>query len=276
MNAVITELWIYPVKSLRGIPLQSARLELHGLEHDRRFMVVDAGGRFISQREVAGMALVGVTLTDRGVELTAPPQFSGERIEVDVADAGAPNLTVSVWDDTLDATAAWPNADKALSRWLGVACRLVYMTDPQTARQVDQDYGEAEDRVSFADGFPLLVANQSSLDAVRAFPNCSDVEMNRFRPNIVLSGDTPWDEDHWTTLETGGVTMRVVKPCARCVITTIDQATGERSALNEPLRSLAKFHRDKRGRIIFGQNVIPDGVADLSVGDPVAVTIKTR
>lgn len=274
MNVEITELWIYPVKSLRGIRLPSARLELHGLENDRRFMIVDENGRFVSQREVARMALVGVELIDRGVTLFAPTDLPHEAIEVRIPDAAEANLEVSVWKDSLKATAVWPEADAALSRWLGVTCRLVYMADPETARPVDPDYADAGDTVSFADGFPLLVANERSLEAVRDFPDCETVEMIRFRPNIVVSGENPWDEDRWLILETGGTTMRVVKPCARCVITTIDQQTGERSAINEPLRSLAKFHRDARGRIIFGQNVIPDGTAELRVGDAVRVTAQ--
>lgn len=220
------------------------------------------------------MALVGTALIDGGVRLTAPPQFPDEAVDIRTADAPDANLLVSVWKDEFEATAAWPNADDALSRWLGQPCRLVYMANPQSARPVDPDYAHADDRVSFADGFPLLVANQRSLEAVRNFPDCGSVEMNRFRPNIVLSGELAWDEDYWLTLETGGTTMRVVKPCARCVITTIDQQTGERSAINEPLRALAKFHRDKRGRIIFGQNVIPDGTAELHVGDTVRVTSR--
>ncbi len=272
MELTITELWIYPVKSLRGIRVDMARMETWGLENDRRFMVVDEKGRFISQREVARMSLVGVALKESGLLLTAPPQFPEEAVQVSFAAAAfGPLVPVTVWGDGLDATAAWPEADAALSRWLGVSCRLVYMANPEAARPVDPDFADTGDSVSFADGFPLLLTNEASLQAVRGFPNCENVEMNRFRPNIVVAGEYAWDEDHWLVLEAGGTTLRVVKPCARCVITTIDQASGERSPINEPLRALAKFHRDKRGRIIFGQNVIPDGTGTLRVGSSVKV-----
>jgi uncharacterized protein YcbX len=144
------------------------------------------------------------------------------------------------------------------------------MADPATARPVDPAYGSETDRVSFADGFPILATSLGSLHDLNA-RLAEAVSMARFRPNIVLAGAAPWAEDRWTqlTVAATGLCLRVAKPCDRCVVTTLDQTTGARAENGEPLRTLGTFRRNARGRILFGQNLIPDGPGRLSVGDQV-------
>lgn len=264
----VTEIRIYPVKGLRGRSVAEADVEPWGLAGDRRWMIVDAQGRFVSQREVPRLATVDATPQPGGLRLSMAGRSA---CEVAVPDAEA-SLEVAVWRDRVQ---AYP-ADPAAARWLGAAldlegCRLVYMADPATARPVDRAYAGADDRVSFADGFPLRLATTASLADLAARLR-RPVPMARFRPNLVLGGSDPWDEDTWTSLRAGGGTeFRVVKPCSRCVVTTVDQDTGIKAADGEPLQTLAGFRRDARGRPIFGQNLIPSGRGRIAVGDAVAV-----
>ena len=173
-----------------------------------------------------------------------------------------------MWRDRVAARDAGAEAAAWLSAALGRACRLVHMADPAEARRVDPDYADAEDRVSFADGFPVLVTNAASLadlNARLAVP----VSMDRFRTNIAVSGAEAWAEDGWQQVRIGAVPFAGPKDCARCAVTTVDQDTGERSPENEPVRTLAQFRRKAGGRIIFGQNLIPRGTGRIAVGDTV-------
>ncbi len=266
----VSEIRIYPVKGLRGLSVAAAEVEPWGLAGDRRWMVVDANGRFLSQREAPQMARIDVEPRPGGLRLSA----EGWGVcDVAVPD-GPADLPVTVWRDRLHAAPA----DGAASRWLDAAldragCRLVHMADPATVRPVDPDYGAPGDHVSFADGYPLLLATTASLadlsDRVgRPLP------MTRFRPNLVVDGAGPWAEDGWSALAVGAVRFRIAKPCARCVVTTVDPATGIKGADGEPLRTLADYRRDGRGRPIFGQNLIPDGPGRIAVGDAVQATLR--
>ncbi|MEI5668212.1 MOSC N-terminal beta barrel domain-containing protein [Bosea sp. CCNWLW174] len=263
----VSELWIYPVKGLRGIRLETADLEPWGLRDDRRFMIVDANDRFLTQREEPRLATISATLSD-GKLLLQSAASQQPAIEVARPTAGATHrVSVVIWRDMVSAVHVSPAADRWLSAVVGRACRLVYMDRPEQARPVDAVFGRAEDRVSFADGFPLLVTNRASQLALAAMPGCADVTMQRFRPNVVVEGPAAWAEDHWRMLTGDGIGLRIVKPCARCVVTTIDQETAVKSPEAEPLRSMATFRRDGSGKVIFGQNAIPDGTGRLSVGD---------
>jgi uncharacterized protein len=156
-----------------------------------------------------------------------------------------------------------------LSNVLGMPMELVYLANPE-ARPVDLAFGHPGDTTSFADGYPVLLTSASSLDELnQRLP--TDIEMLRFRPNLVISGATPWAEDTWKVFRIGDVTFRVAKPCARCIVTTRDPDTGEQRDPREPLKTLAKFHRAANGGIIFGQNLIPDTVGSIRVGDTVEV-----
>jgi uncharacterized protein YcbX len=256
----------YPVKSLRGTALAHARIEPIGLVGDRMWMVVDANGRFVTQREQHRLAQVEAELTATGIVLRHV--LHGE-VAVPTPGEDSPISMVTVWKDTVPARFASSAADDLLSRVVEEPVRLVHMHDP-SVRPVDPTFAEPDDRVGFADGFPILLTTTASLDDLNTRLS-HPVAMNRFRPNIVIDGAEPWAEDGWRGVRVGEVTFRVVKPCARCVIITLDPESGERSLVNEPLMTLGSFHRGPRGGIIFGQNLIPDGAGDIRVGDPVEV-----
>ena len=262
---------IYPVKSLRGVTVREAVVEPWGLAGDRRWMVVDEQGRYLTQRDLPGMArIAAVPDGDGGVALSTPG--AGEA-RVPLPDAGGPTVEVVVWRDRVRAQPAGQDVDAWLSAALGRACRLVHMGDPAAARPVDPAYAGPADRVSFADGFPLLGVSAASLADLNA-RLAQPVPMARFRPNLVVSGGAAWAEDGWRLLRVGGVggvAFRAVKPCARCVIVSTDQETGARARDREPLRTLAGFRRDGRGRVLFGQNLVPDGAGRVAVGDSVEV-----
>ncbi len=162
-----------------------------------------------------------------------------------------------------------PTAGAYLSTILGRPVDLVYFDDPQN-RPVDPEFGQPGDYVSFADGFPLLVATTGSLDHLNSHL-ARPIEMARFRPNIVLDAEGAWPEDSWKTIRIGSVELRIAKPCARCVITTRDPYSGEQPDPREPLQTLGKLHRSAKGGIIFGQNAIPNNAGTISIGDAVEV-----
>ncbi len=263
----LSAIHIFPVKGLRGVSVSTARVEPWGLAGDRRWMLVDDKGRFISQREESRLALVAAVPDGDGIVLSA-----AGRPDLAVAPPSTPSrIAASVWRDTVQAAPAGAEADAWLKAALGFPCRLVFMAEPHAARPVDAAYGAAEDRVSFADGYPLLIANAASLRDVAARAAMPALSMDRFRPNIVVEGAAAWAEDGWREIRIGSAVFAAVKPCSRCVVTTIDQATGYRDAHDEPLRTLLSFRRDKRGQPIFGQNLIPRGGDEIRVGDSVTV-----
>lgn len=265
----LTNIFIYPVKSLAGIALQEAQVELRGLRHDRRWMVTDMEGRFVTQREIGHMARIGTDIREDGLWLfdrrrpedtVQVPFFSDNKI--------VPQLEVRVWGDVCAGYATTQAADAWLSEHLGQALRLVYMPDT-VQRHTDARYAPAGQFVSYADGFPFLLIGEASLDDLNRRLE-QPVPMDRFRPNFVFEGGQPYEEDDWSDFWVGGVPFRGVKPCGRCVMTTINQDTTER--LPEPLRTLATYRmRDKS--IKFGQNVIWTGeeMAPVRVGDVVRV-----
>jgi uncharacterized protein YcbX len=258
----LAEIRIYPVKALAGAAWPAAEVEPWGLRGDRVWLVVDAAGRFLTQREHAGMALIAATATASGLLLEAP---GAAALEVAAPGAAAPVARVTVWRDVVPARVAAPAAHAWLSEVLGVACRLVYLAD-RTARPIDPAYAQPGESVSFADGFPLLLttlASLAELNASLALP----VSMDRFRANLVVAGAAAWAEDGWRQVRVGEVVLRVVKPCARCVVTTIDPATGARPDRAEPLRTLAAL----RPGVTFGQNLIPAGRGVVRLGDAVEV-----
>jgi uncharacterized protein YcbX len=263
----VSELYVYPIKSARGIALTRAQLEARGFRHDRRWMLVDAQGVFISQRELQRMALIDVSLTAAGLTVSAE---------------GAPGMTIPflstgesircrIWKDTVAAVPVGAQADQWFSAFLEAPCRLVYM--PDTARRVvDRNYVPEERVVGFADAFPLLIIGQGSLDQLNQKLRTqgeSPISMRRFRPNIVVAGSRPHEEDEWEQIRIGAVDVDVVKPCARCVITTVDIATGE--AGKEPLRTLSRY-RKRGSKVMFGQNAVHKQLQEIAVGDSVTVT----
>jgi uncharacterized protein len=266
---MLASVHIYPMKGCRAVDLDQATVEPWGLAGDRRWLTVDADGRFISQREHPELARLNVGYGP-GYAITAssdgfPP------LTVPVPAEPAELLKVTVWGSTLLAAAAGPEADAWFSAFLGEPARLVFLDDP-TRRATDPDFSQPGDVVSFADGYPLLVTNAASLDRLGewlAEIGDQPLPMNRFRPNVVATGFEPWDEDRWRRIRIGEVSFRVAKPCGRCVVTTTDQVTGERG--RQPLRMLAA--RRRFGQLmVFGQNLIPDSPGLIRVGDPIEVT----
>lgn len=269
----VTGLFQYPIKSCKGIELSSAVLDERGIRGDRSLMIVTPEGRFQTQREISRMALVEPYLSDDGkiLRLKAP---GIEELSVEISDLPTPatQINTEVWGTPCRAVIQAPEVNAWLSSFLGKECRLVTM-EHGFKRIVDQEYAvSATDHTGFADGFNILLASEESLEHLneRLFQRGAEpVPMNRFRPNIVVKGIAPFSEDEWSDFSINNVPMRGVKPCGRCIITTTDQATGQRVG-NEPIATLNTFRRSADGRkILFGQNVINIGQGIISVGDKV-------
>jgi uncharacterized protein YcbX len=257
----LSQLWRFPVKSLRGARFERLALGARGPEGDREWMIVDADGRFLTQRQLPRMALIDARLESGRLVLAGP----GREPLVVAADAGEP-LAVQVWGDHCQALAPDPAADAWLAELLGQPCRLVRLPE-HSVRRVDPDYALETDQVGFADGFPLLLISQASLDDLNG-RLAEPVPMVRFRPNLVVTGTAPYEEDSWRRIRIGELTLRVVKPCSRCIIPTIDPETAERSP--EPLRTLMTYRR-RDNKVYFGQNLLHDGPGVLEAGMAVEV-----
>jgi uncharacterized protein YcbX len=305
----LASIHIYPLKAGRAVDLPESRVEPWGLAGDRRWLLVDESGRFVSQREEPALARVTVRyaaapgpeyvaaapgpeyIAARGLEYiaargpdrpvwrapgsTGPISLSVEgwpplTVPAPSEDGGAEMLWVMVWSSKVRAATAGKNADDWFSDFLGRPVRLVHLDDP-TRRQVDPEFGAPGDRVSFADGYPLLLTTTGSLDALGEWlieDGHPPVPMNRFRPNVVIAGTDPWAEDGWRRIQIGPVTFRLVKPCGRCVVTTTDQLTAQRG--RQPLQMLGRRRRFGQ-QLVFGQNMIPDGPGVIRVGDRVQI-----
>jgi uncharacterized protein YcbX len=262
----LADLLSYPVKSLAGGSHKSADVHPWGLEQDRRWMVVDAAGRFMTQRECPRMALVHAAAPDDLLILSA----SGLAPLMVSPQARTEAREVTVWRDTVRAEDCGEIAASWMSAALGLNCRLVHLSNPR-ARKLNAAYAlHADEAVSFADGFPVLLASETSLADLNARLG-APVQMSRFRPNLVVGGAQPWVEDTWRRVQIGDVVFRVGKRCERCIMTTIDQVTGERPDGNEPLTTLAAFRRDLTGKIMFGQNLVPETAGMISAGDQVKI-----
>ena len=263
----LSGLYRYPLKSAAGEALRETMLDALGVQGDRRWMVVDAeSGRFLTQRLLTQMTqLQARWLGATHLQLSAPGMAD---LQVVVPDDSAPLRGVTIWRDSFQVPDAGDQAAHWLSQLLGRACRLVQVSEPR-ARQVDTAYAEVGDKVAFADGFPLLLIGQASLDDLSARVG-RPLPMLRFRPNLVVSGSEPYAEDSWKRIRIGDLEFRVVKGCSRCIMTTLDPQTGERSADREPLATL-KTYREREGEVYFGQNLIACGEGQLRLDMPVQV-----
>ncbi len=259
----VSALTIYPVKSLGGVQLQSVHLDRFGFAGDRRWMVVNENHRFLSQRELAAMALITAELTHSGLRLGSGKQS----LLVSQPQASAPSLRVQVWEDSVVALDAGSEAAEWLSERLGRSCKLVYMTE-DVHRYVDGLYAREGETVSFADGFPVLLISQASLDDLNSRLD-TPVPMNRFRPNLVVQGCEAFAEDNWRRVRIGGVEFTVAKPCSRCVMPSIDQVTATKNS--EVLQVLAGYRRADDRQVYFGQNLVYSGIGELSVGDTLEI-----
>lgn len=263
--STLQSIYVYPVKATRGLSLQGSEVLPRGLAHDRRWMLVDRRGVFLTQRDYPRLALVEAQVVDDGLRLHAPEM---EPLWVGIPKHEAEAEPVQIWKDTVPAVPADAAAHMWFSDYLDTDCHLVFMPDT-TRRPVDADYAVGDDVVSFADGYPILLASGSSLAALNDRLD-APVPMSRFRPNLVVSGTPAFAEDGWTEVQIGAVRFHAVKPCARCMVTTIDQKTAVSG--REPLRTLSNFRR-VGSKVLFGINLIPASGGSVQVGDSV-VTVE--
>jgi MOSC domain-containing protein len=258
----LSGLFLYPIKSCAGIAVSESAVDPFGLRYDRRWMVTTPRGQFVTQREVPAMALVRVTIVPPHLRVTAPGMPD---LTIALAPMGGRAVTTMIWNDQVSVVAPDHRADDWFSRVVGQEVVLAYMPDT-VVREVDPTYAPAGGRAGFADGFPFLLVGEASLADLNA-RLAQPLPMNRFRPNLVVRGSAPFAEDGWRSIRIGNIPMEVVKPCARCVVTTTDQGTGGRDG-DEPLHTLASFRRQE-GKVMFGQNVVHYGQGVLRIGDPV-------
>ena len=258
----LASIHIHPVKSLGGFPVSEARLTDRGLEHDRRWMLVNAEGVFVTQRELPAMACLHTAPRADGFRVT--DTRDGSTLDLPWTMAATGTRMASVWSDRVRTE----TLDPAWSAWfterLGAPLALVHMPD-STKRRTDGRY--AEGLTSLSDGFPYLIVSQASLDDLNTRLK-EPVGMERFRPNLVIAGGEAFQEDGWRTVHIGAARFDLVKPCARCTIITTDQRTGARD--KEPLRTLATF-RSAGNKVLFGMNAVGDAHGQVRVGDSVTV-----
>ena len=260
---ILTEIWIYPVKSLGGIRVKQASVLKKGLQYDRRYMLVDQHNQFITQRAVHELALFKLSMAEDGFLVS----FKGDYIKL----PPTPTVTgttqkVRIWNDTVDASELDQQINDWFSHQLGFPCRLVYFPE-DNERLVDRNFVSGDEQVSLADGYPYLIIGQSSLDDLNSRLD-KPVPMNRFRPNFVFAGGEAFGEDKWNDFTIGDNRFKGMKLCARCTIPTVDQSTGVAGL--EPLKILATF-RKNGSKVNFGQNLIPLDFSRVSEGDPISV-----
>lgn len=269
---LLSEIWIYPIKSLGGIALTESLVQPRGLQYDRRWMLTDKQGMFVTQREIAGMALLGTAVEPPFLTVFLKKNPAENiRIPLEPPAAEMEKTRVQVWSANCAARRYGPEVNDWFSEVLGQKLQLVFMPDT-TRRPADARYAPRGQHVSFADGFPFLLIGQASLDELNSRLEQS-LPMNRFRPNFVVTGSRPFEEDEWKQFTINNLQFQCVKPCARCIIPTTDQETGARRA--EPLKTLATYRREGT-KILFGQNVVwheaePRASPRVSVGEAIAL-----
>ena len=263
--ATLSALHCYPIKSCAGHALTQAELMPRGIRYDREWMVVSDEGVFLSQRSHPALALVLPAPGENTLALSAPGMPD---LTIATPDEGDP-IGVTVWDDRCEGVDQGETAAQWFEAYLRTPCRLVRMRSSFT-RIVDQTYApRPTDQVGFADGFPILLLSEASLEDLNTrLP--VPVPMNRFRPNMVVTGCAPYAEDGWKAIRINGLTLEVVKPCARCTIPTVDQTTGTKEVNQEPLRTLTTYRR-YGNMVFFGQNVTYAGMGTLTVGDDLTI-----
>jgi uncharacterized protein YcbX len=256
---------LYPVKSLAGINVTYWPVTKTGLQFDRKWMLIDRAGHFLSQRTLPAMALIKTALTETQLILSATGM---ENLFLPLEPAKGAPITSTVWHDQYEALSVSAQADQWLSTFLKQDCRLVY--HPDTAlRRVDVNYAQPSDQVAFADGFPFLLIAENSLVALNQAMRLN-LSMARFRPNLVITGCPAYAEDSWREIRIGEIDFRLPKPCSRCSVPTIDPDTATLS--KEPLTTLNRL-RKWHNKVYFGQNALHNQAGILSVGDTVTINI---
>jgi len=265
--AKISSLFIYPIKSLGGISLDSSFVNPKGLEHDRAWMLVDEAGRFLTQREHRRMALLHTSLETQGFCIT--DKISGSTISIPKKLETGERIMVTVWDDQCPALVADNSINQWFSERLEHKCRLVFMPE-DSIRQVDPEHCRQVEHTRFTDGYPILLVSASAMTELNEKTGLNQ-DIRQFRPNIVVEETAAHAEDGWSEIKLGSIQFYIAKACERCVVTTIDPETSE--AGPEPLRSLASY-RKKNKKIYFGQNMIALGEGTIAIGDRLEILQK--
>lgn len=259
---IVKSIYSYPVKSLAGIAFETTNVEKRGFENDRRFMFIDRNNNFVTAR--THHKLGGISVHFNNGELIFKNRFNHTRIKQKVKFLPG-KISATIWRSKSTCNLIENNViDDWISDFVREPIRLVYMADDDI-RNVNPKYGKPGEIVSFADGYPLLITNTRSLEELNR-RLAQPVEMTRFRPNLVVDAESAWEEDHWKKIKIGDVMIRMIKPCARCVVTTINPKTGEMGI--EPLHTLSLF-RKENNKVLFGINAIAEQFGVINVGDKV-------
>lgn len=256
----LTDIYIYPIKSVKAISQPAAMVEEYGLSFDRRYMLIDNEGQFVTGRTHPQLTQIDVQFSQKTLHLNAPKMPS---LIIDPAQFSTQMVDAEIWTDNVSSQHCHADYDQWFSDYLQHECRLVFFSE-NSQRHVKN----RETQVAFADGYPLLLINQASVELLNAKLE-NPVSALHFRPNIVIKGDFPFVEDSWAHIKIGEVEFEVSKPCSRCLFTNVDPKTGLASE-EEPLSTLASF-RYNDGDIDFGQNLIPLNQGMIRAGDEVQV-----
>lgn len=275
----ISEINIYPIKSLGGISVKKSIIEDRGLQYDRRFLLVDENNDFLTQREFSKMATINIE--NFGEKLVVSVE-DFETLQISNNFENVESITVRIWNSFCEAKIAETQINQWFSEVLETNCRLVKM--PQTThRQINEKFNQGNEIVSFADGYPILIIGENSLKDLNSRLE-NPLPMNRFRPNLVVSDSDAFAEDNWKKIKIGNTVFRSTKPCARCVMTTIDQETGI-SDIKEPLKTLSTYRKSSdvfpetfedfglnKNDVLFGQNLVAENFGEeINVGDEVEI-----
>jgi uncharacterized protein len=264
----IQDIFIYPIKSLGGIRLEEAVLEEKGFQYDRRWMLVDKDGSFLTQRTFPKMALLQVELTEEGL-LVFHKKDRNNQIQIPFLPQTEIFYPVQIWDDQVVGQLVDEKISKWFSEILEMECDLVIMPET-TERKIAPKYAVNNESVGFADAMPYLLIGQASLDDLNGRLE-NPVPMDRFRPNLVFAGAKPFEEDNWDKVQVGDALFKITKPCARCVLTTVNQETAEKG--KEPLKTLAAY-RTFDHKVMFGQNMLLLKGTKVRVGDKMVPVLK--
>lgn len=264
---MLQEIWIYPIKSLTGIALQKSQVLPKGLQYDRRWMLVDDSGKFLTQRTMPEMALFKVVLENEALVISNKNTHEQDSIRLELnPQKFDKTMTALIWNDQVEVLEVNEKYSTWFSKQLNINCKLVYFPESNT-RDIDPDYAKNNEQVNLSDGYPILIIGQSSLDALNQKLDIP-VSIHRFRPNFIFSNGSPHEEDNWKSFQIGRLHFEGVKPCSRCVVTTINTETSEKGL--EPLKTLANY-RKLNGKIYFGENIIPRTYGEVQIGDIIEV-----
>ena len=268
-SANLAQLNIYPIKSSQGISLPTSSVEPQGLAFDRRFVISDLSGQFMTGRSHPQIALIQCKLTMQGLQLTAPNM---EELTVNYSDFSRHYENVQVWNSTISAQYCSVLIDAWFSEYLDTPCQLLYFGE-QSQRHVKRYEYNNNVKLAFADGYPLLAISQASLDDLnQKLSRENKVSMAQFRPNLVFKNTAAFAEDGWKTIRIGEVEFEIVKPCSRCIFTTVNSQTAQKHPQQQPLNTLKQYRFDEQKKeVMFGQNLIARNQGMIRVGDKIEV-----